>query len=211
MFFKLVKILLAWCGWDSTMFLLGPAKQLRTMCDPERWFACTIYFCSLFFTLFSALKVKPKLPSYYIKLILSTNGVVQNLLLLQTAADVLRLIDLQDEIQNGEENASRSVSKFLQAPFVSEESKEAKDVYRFMLFYFLWMGMTLQLIDVGGWWVQLKIFILTVMAILIELCAVAWYIHQTSIVENWIYRTPKPQDIALILTQIRLAYTDAYK
>jgi hypothetical protein len=48
--------------------------------------------------------------------------------------------------------------------------------------------------------VQLKIFILTVMAILIELCAVAWYIHQTSIVENWIYRTPKPQDIALILT-----------
>jgi hypothetical protein len=119
------------------MFLLGPAKQLRTMCDPERWFACTIYFCSLFFTLFSALKVKPKLPSYYIKLILSTNGVVQNILLLQTAADVLRLIDLQDEIQNGEENASRSVSKFLQAPFVSEESKEAKDVYRFMLFYFL--------------------------------------------------------------------------
>jgi hypothetical protein len=56
---------------------------------------------------------------------------------LQTAADMLRLIDLQDEIQNGEENASRSVSKFLQAPFVSEESKEAKDVYRFMLFYFL--------------------------------------------------------------------------
>lgn len=80
-FFKLVKILLTWCGWDSTMFLLGPTKQLRTMCDPERWFACTIYFCSLFFTLFSALKVKPKLPSYYIKLILSTNGVVQKLLL----------------------------------------------------------------------------------------------------------------------------------
>jgi hypothetical protein len=59
--------------------------------------------------------------------------------------------------------------------------------------------------------VQLKIFILTVMAILIELCAVAWYIHQTSIGENWIYRTPKPQDIALILTGIRLAYTHANK
>jgi hypothetical protein len=49
------------------------------------------------------------------------------------------------------------------------------------------------------------------MAILIELCAVAWYIHQTSIVEKWIYRTPKPQNIALILTRIRLAYTDANK
>jgi hypothetical protein len=49
------------------------------------------------------------------------------------------------------------------------------------------------------------------MAILIELCAVAWYIHQTSIVENWIYRTPKPQDVALILTRIRLEYTDANK
>jgi hypothetical protein len=45
---------------------------------------------------------------------------------LQTAADVLRLIDLQDEIQNGEENASRSVSKFPQAPFVTEESMEQR-------------------------------------------------------------------------------------
>jgi hypothetical protein len=44
-------------GQNSTMFLLGPARQLRTMCDPDRRIACTIYFCSLFFTLFSALKV----------------------------------------------------------------------------------------------------------------------------------------------------------
>jgi len=42
----------------STMFLMGPWAQLKKMCSPERAPATTVYFTSMFLTLYCALGLR---------------------------------------------------------------------------------------------------------------------------------------------------------
>ncbi|XP_073393710.1 uncharacterized protein [Physcomitrium patens] len=42
---------------SSTMFLIGPFKQMKAMCAPTRWLACLMYFLSVALVFFAALKL----------------------------------------------------------------------------------------------------------------------------------------------------------
>ena len=48
----------------SSSFLVGPAKQCRDMLAPERFLASTIYFATLFGTLFSAFWLKIQIVTF---------------------------------------------------------------------------------------------------------------------------------------------------